>query len=805
MAFVSIIFPIRWLPLLTLRCSWVRQDRPKVSSSCQFEPIVSKIYSSSTIIDNVETHFMSDRNSRVIYYYFDFNDKKKQDLENLLRSLIVQLSSQSTRPSKALADLYAKSRNGAEPAKLLDLQDALNKMLMEGGQIYILLDALDECTEISSLLNWLDEIVKRYFGQLHLLATSRKYRDIEVMFIDIGACGIDITNEDIYSDIGLFIKDQLGSRIGFKRWKADIKNEITDALKKGARGMYCFLIFLSRFTALIGSRFRWVVCQLDVLEGCLTKNTFRSALASLPRTLDETYKRALLSIKEEHQEDAFRILQWLTFSVRPLKVNEIAEIVAAKPDNDSKFEEDDRLANPDDIIMYCGTLVTTQESREWTFKGRKAVSMDKKELRLAHFSVKEYLVSPRILDHCRQYSIREIDAHLSIASTCLTYLLHVADLSSMPENVVAEYPLAKYAAGSWYKHVRKSGAEMEPRNIDRRVVRFLDNEKLRVMWIQLDGSNKWGRERLGTAAPLYWTSFLGLLAPTQLFLTAGANVNAKSRSHYGTALQAASGRGHGAIVTQLLEAGANVNAESGGHYGTALQAASDNGHEAISTQLLEAGADVNVESGGFYRTALQAASGRGRRAIVMQLLGAGANVNAESGGHYSTALQAASGGGHKAIVMQLLEAGADVNAESGGLYGTALQAASHRGHEAIMMQLLEAGADVNAESRDSHSTALQEASAGGHRAIVTQLLDAGADVNINGGIYSTALQAASAGGHEAIVSRLLDAGADVNVKGGQYGTALRVARVYHHSAIEQRLLEAGAEEVESPASNSSRE
>jgi hypothetical protein len=183
----------------------------------------------------------------VIYYYFDFNNKKKQDLENLLRSLIVQLSSQSTRPSKALADLYAKSRNGAESAKLLDLQDAFNKMLMEGDQIYILLDALDECAEISSLLNWLDDIVKQYFGQLHLLATSRKYRDIEVTFIDIGAYGIDITNEDIDSDIELFIRDQLASRLGFKRWEVDIKNEITAALKKAANGMYGLLFFSSAF------------------------------------------------------------------------------------------------------------------------------------------------------------------------------------------------------------------------------------------------------------------------------------------------------------------------------------------------------------------------------------------------------------------------------------------------------------------------------------------------------------------------------------------------------------------------------
>jgi hypothetical protein len=71
--------------------------------------------------------------------------------------------------------------------------------------------------------------------------------EILKMFIDIGAYGIDITNEDINSDIELFIRDQLASRFGFKRWEVDIKNKITAALKKGAKGMYGLLFFSSAF------------------------------------------------------------------------------------------------------------------------------------------------------------------------------------------------------------------------------------------------------------------------------------------------------------------------------------------------------------------------------------------------------------------------------------------------------------------------------------------------------------------------------------------------------------------------------
>ena len=50
----------------------------------------------------------------------------------------------------------------------------------------------------------------------------------------------------------------------------------------------------------------------------------------------------------------------LVFSAVPLRINEIAEILIAKPDQDSTVDVEERLINAEDIIKYCGTLVTTQ-------------------------------------------------------------------------------------------------------------------------------------------------------------------------------------------------------------------------------------------------------------------------------------------------------------------------------------------------------------------------------------------------------------------------------------------------------------
>jgi hypothetical protein len=69
------------------------------------------------------------------------------------------------------------------------------------------------------------------------------------------------------------------------------------------------------------------VCQLDVLRNCIKLDKLRKALNSLPKTLNETYNRILLNIEEGYKEEAFRVLQWLVFSARPVTVEEVVEVL----------------------------------------------------------------------------------------------------------------------------------------------------------------------------------------------------------------------------------------------------------------------------------------------------------------------------------------------------------------------------------------------------------------------------------------------------------------------------------------------
>ncbi|KAH6662712.1 ankyrin repeat-containing domain protein [Halenospora varia] len=640
-------------------------------------------------------------------------------------------------------------------------------MLGEFEETFIILDALDECKEREELLLLLESLNSWGIEKLHVLATSRRERDIEETLESLVTSKICLQSALVNVDIGTYLFEQLQDDPKLKKWSANVRVEIKRTLMDGAQGM-----------------FRWVACQLEVLRKCLKVDALRKALKSLPKTLDETYARILDSIDEQYSQDAFQVLQWLVYSARPLRIEEVAEVVAIDI-KQSRFDPENRLLEPRDLLTICSSLVTTAAV---TVKDDNGASNEITELRLAHFSVKEYLTSNRIrsgLDF--QYDMRS-RAEEEIAQTSLTYLLYF-ERGVLTSRNINTFPLALYAAEHWCRHFR---AIKDSDQATKLGMQFLQGDAF-INWIRLFNPDRpWAHTNMKTnitsiASPLYYASQEGLFKPVSLLLEKGADVNAQG-GYYGNALQAASARGREAIAALLLEKGADVNAQ-GGYYGNALQAASDGGHEAIAALLLEKGADVNAQ-GRDYGNALQAALDGGHEAIAALLFEKGADVNSQ-GGRYGNALQAASARGHEAIAALLLDKGANVNAR-GGYYGNALQAASARGHEAIAALLLEKGANVNAQGRD-YSNALQAASARGHEAIAALLLEKGADVNSQGGLYGNALQAASARGYEAIAALLLEKGADVNAQGGYYGNALQAASARGREAIAALLLEKGAD------------
>lgn len=472
-------------------------------------------------------------------------------------------------------------------------------------------------------------------------------------------------------------------------------------------------------------------CQFKVLESCpQSEHLLDQLLVSLPQSLYETYDRMLANISSTWAEYARPMLTLLCCAMRPLTVEELIDGVAVELGDDPKFNPKRRLQGVSAIYEVCPGFIEINVSH-----------VGQATVRIAHFSVQEYLESPQRSGTAFGVQRRQADAE--IACICLTYLLEPALSASTKE----EFPLTEYASIYWPRHYRRGDNTLY--GVQNQALRlFRDPGGKFTDWVQIldldldddhwydNVGDYYRRQTSKKPSPIYYASRLGL----------------------------------DAVLSELI-CEMPFDQPAGG---SILPKVSDL---------------VNERTGAFRRTALIAASSGGHEAVVRLLLDKGADTN-NQGGRYGTALQAASYSGREAVVRLLLDRGADINL-LGGLYGTALQAASSRGSEAVFRLLLEGGADVNLQG-GHYGTALQEASLDGSEAVVRLLFERGADVNLQGGRYGTALQAASYKGHEAMVRLLLERGADVHVRGGYYGTALEAALERQHEAIVQLLVDNGA-------------
>ena len=185
-------------------------------------------------------------------------------------------------------------------------------------------------------------------------------------------------------------------------------------------------------------------------------------------------------------------------------------------------------------------------------------------LHLAHYSVKEYLVTERVHGIFKD-RLSGNQSRAFIVGICLTYLTSLPPELSL-DKIRSKFPFAQYSARSWAMQAKaKQGLDA---SMNETASNFLLNEtQAYTLCCRLHGPDRRRMhdvEGLDLPPPLYYASSQGLAYVADKLLDEGADVNAQGR-RYSNTLRAASRRGHGDIVQLLLDRGANVNAHGGRH------------------------------------------------------------------------------------------------------------------------------------------------------------------------------------------------------------------------------------------------
>jgi hypothetical protein len=427
-----------------------------------------------------------------------------------------------------------------------------------------------------------------------------------------------------------------------------------------------------------------VFCQLELLRQCFPPSV-RRILEELPVSLDETYERILREIRKPNQGHAHRLLQCLVVAVRPLRVEELAEVLAFDFNTGGmpKLNPGWRWEDQEEAVMSaCSSLVTIVKDG------------DSRVVQFSHFSVKEFLTADRLAEPIRdvtRYHIRLEAAHTILAQACLGVLLRLDD--RVDHDSIKSFPLALYAAEYWPTHAR---VENVSSRIKEAMKCLFDADKSHfATWLWIYNEDGGGRSMATArpekpeAVPLYYAARLGFRDLAEhLIAKHPEHVNASGGIEV-TPMHAAASAGHANILSLLTEHGADVNGR--GIYGdTPLHRASENGKLEAGQLLLDRGADIDAR-GISDITALMCAAVKGHVEFVRMLLERGALIDVRERDGW-TALHYAANNGRIQVARLLLEHGADVSAlnKEGE---TPSQRGSRSGSHAFVELLSEYGAE----------------------------------------------------------------------------------------------------------------
>ena len=311
--------------------------------------------------------------------------------------------------------------------------------------------------------------------------------------------------------------------------------------------------------------------------------------------MDETYERVLKEIKKPNRDHARRLLQCLVVAIRPLRVEELAEVLAVDFEDGSEIPKLKPNWRWDDqeqaLLTSCSSLITIIDT-----DGSRVVQF-------SHFSVKEFLTSARLAtssQNVSRYHIVLKPAHTILAQTCLGILLREDNLAE-DSNVEKRSPLAGYAAKHWVRHAqfedvasRIKGMEYlfdpdKPYFSAWRQLHDIDIDRPGSVFFQF--TSHW---KSGASTPLYYAALCGLSnLVEQLIVKYPQHVDIIGGYYRTPAVAALEGR-HFELAQALHRNGSSVDPRGRSGISTLHSAAYYGDLEMIQV-LLDYGVDVNAK------------------------------------------------------------------------------------------------------------------------------------------------------------------------------------------------------------------
>ena len=212
---------------------WLNCDQQTLF--CPGIPGAGKTILTSIVVEELSSRFSTDPGVGIAYLYCNFRQKHEQKAQDLLTSLLKQLSQERSTLPDSVKSLYDKHKEKWTRPSLDEISRTLQSVVGTYRRVIIIVDALDECQESNNCrTKFLSEIFKlQVKSGASLFATSRFISEVTEKFKGCPSQEILASDEDVRK----YLDDHMSPRRAVLRENLKLQDEIKTKIVKATKGM----------------------------------------------------------------------------------------------------------------------------------------------------------------------------------------------------------------------------------------------------------------------------------------------------------------------------------------------------------------------------------------------------------------------------------------------------------------------------------------------------------------------------------------------------------------------------------------
>ena len=414
-------------------------------------PGAGKTVLSSVVIQYLQSLRVPDKKEdcKVAYFYSSSLPKSHRTAVNICAGALSQLLGQVEEIPGPLHEGYRIANHHGRP-KICEADDVFsmfNRVTAVLPAVFLIIDSLDECTDITSIVSWLEDAVQSVHS-LHVACFSRDISAIRKSLERRPTIRID--SASIKDDIDTYLTSAIDTLPSIDN---SFKSLILSTLSEKAEGMF-LLAHLS----------------IEMLQSAIHEEDMHKMLRVIPGGVNEMYLLILERLSAESETRrclASRVLRLLCFSAQSMTWHELRYALSWN-ENEQCFQKN-REPFRETIYDLCSPLIEYQSETD--------------AFRLAHLSLCEFLCKGysqlSSSYNVSQFFVAEAEAQRELASITLACVSDV-EVSHQFKVDLNSRPLLPHATKNWCNYLCRSPLDEKLR---KRYFKFMDCPQRRSTWI----------------------------------------------------------------------------------------------------------------------------------------------------------------------------------------------------------------------------------------------------------------------------------------------------------------------------------